>query len=145
MGYRSEVAIAIYGPEDAMVPMIAAQRLSTKSPLAVDSYAIERREYTKDGKRWLLLNAYFEWVKWYQSYPEVQAWDNLRNDIRDNCEATGIAWEFVRIGEETNDVETDYAGAVEFYLNVSRAIHFVLPNDTTSSEDQHDNSNALAS
>ena len=145
MGYRSEVAIAIYGPEDAMVPLIAAQRLSAQSALVVDKDYIERREYTKNGQRWVMISTYYDWVKWYESYPDVQAWRNLLSDIADSCDDTGIAYEFVRIGEETGDVETDYVGDVEYYLGVSRSIHLDLPDGTTYSEDQYDNSNALAS
>jgi hypothetical protein len=144
MGYRSEVAIAIYGPEDAMVPMIAAQRLDAQSALTMDKDLIERREYTRNGQRWVILSAYFGWVEWLEGFPDVQCWINLLSDIADGWEDTGLAYEFVRIGEETDDVETDGVGVVKFHLKVSRAIHFDLPKDTTSSEDQHDNSNASA-
>lgn len=125
-----------------MVPMIAAQRMLKNSPLVVDKDYIERRSYTQNGKPWLMLYASYDWVKWYESYPEVQAWNILLADISDNCEDTGLAYEFVRVGEETDDIETQFGGDVEFYLGVSRAIYSEIPKDNQakSSEDQHDNS-----
>lgn len=142
MGYRSEVAIAIYGPEDVMVPMIVAQRMLKNSPLVVDKAHIERRSYTQNGKPWLMLYAYFEWVKWYDNYPEAKAWKALLADISDNCEDTGLAYEFVRVGENANDVQTKFGGDVEFYLGVRSSIYSEIPKDNQakSSEDQHDNS-----
>ena len=41
MGYRSEVAIAIYGPEEKMVPLIAAGRLKPDGVLSTDAEFIK--------------------------------------------------------------------------------------------------------
>lgn len=154
MGYRSDVAIAIYGPEGAMVPLIAAERLKPDGVFKIDGEYI--RSYPFEVQRGVerikyhMLHAEFTGVKWYEGYPDVQAWKKLLSDIADDPDATGLAYEFVRIGEDTDDVETGYAGDVEFYLNVSRAISFDLPDtirfdlpeNTTSSEDNHDRDNA---
>lgn len=58
-------------------------------------------------------NSYIlEWedIKWYPSYPEINAMDKL---IFDNPEDTS----FIRIGEDTNDVETiGDAGDLDIYV-----------------------------
>jgi hypothetical protein len=127
MGYRSDVAIAIYGPEKVMVPFLAAQRMTTASPLVLEKDYIEQREYTKDGEPWILLTTYQESVKWYPSYPCVAAWSALLGEISDNCEQTGLTYEFIRIGEENDDIESDYSGDCEWYLNIHRSIVFDTP------------------
>jgi hypothetical protein len=145
MGYRSDVAIAIYGPEDAMVPLIAAQRLSLQSALSLEENYIKRSEYTKNGVPHVMLYTHQDWVKWYDSFPEVQAWNKLLTEIAAKADETGLAYEFVRIGEETSDVEIEYGGDVEYFIEVHRSVNIALPYDETpkSREDNHDDSNAI--
>jgi hypothetical protein len=40
--------------------------------------------------------------KWYPSYPDVQAWDELWENMQD---IEGISGYFVRVGEENDDIE----------------------------------------
>jgi len=127
MGYRSDVAIAIYGPEDAMVAMIAGQRLAGESVLDIEKEYIEQTRYTSGGEPYLMLSTYQEGVKWYDSYPEVQAWSDFLDTIADNYEETGIACEFVRIGEDPSDIEEKFVGDVEFHVTVHRSVSIDLP------------------
>lgn len=43
----------------------------------------------------------FSYWKWYESYPEVQAWENFF----DYCDEHKIAYDFIRIGEDGDDYE----------------------------------------
>lgn len=52
----------------------------------------------KDGS-FILYGA--DW-KWYPSYPDVQAWDKLWENMQD---IEGISGYFVRVGEESDDIE----------------------------------------
>jgi len=57
----------------------------------------------RDG-RFIMYGA--DW-KWYPDYQDVQAWENLWNQMQ---EIEGISGYFCRVGEETNDIETEEFG-----------------------------------
>jgi len=142
MGYRSDVAIAIYGPEEVMVPFIAAERLKPSSVLSTDAEFIKHFKHTQAypfsaRAPCIGITAQFEGVKWYDSYPDVQAWQMLLSEA---SEVGDICTEFVRVGEETTDVETDYEGdGCRYLLTTYTQIHSDIPETTTYSEDHHDN------
>lgn len=131
MGYRSVVTIAIYGPEEEMAPLLAAQRMLSDSPLAAD------RDYVKSYGFGMTLNkgpeivrchmilAQFESVKWYEGYPEVAAWEELISEASDN---EALCTEFVRIGEETDDIQVRYTGDdCGYFVDVDRRIKVAVP------------------
>jgi hypothetical protein len=66
-----------------------------------------------------------EQVKWYESYDEVKAFDAFKTKYLDLIEEqeTGKQWhfEFVRIGEELEDVEQEQNDSA-YVLSVSRTI-----------------------
>jgi hypothetical protein len=107
--------------------------------------------YTEDKEKWPVLKLYMEenfpkeWsleliesshyygyvfsagdIKWYESYPDVQAFDAFvdayRNLIDSESSALSWAYEFIRIGEDTKDIETDSEGNCSYLLTVSRQI-----------------------
>jgi hypothetical protein len=45
--------------------------------------------------------------KWYDSYPDVQAWNELWENMQD---IEGISGYFVRVGEERDDIEETHFG-----------------------------------
>jgi hypothetical protein len=138
MGYRSDVAIAIYGPEDAMVPFLAAQRMKEKSILITDRDYV--REFADENAGFRGIASEFDHVKWYESFPDVQAWLNL---LTEAAETEGINTEFVRVGEEPTDIEAAYHGdECVYYLTTFTRIESDIPETPKSSEDNHDNSNA---
>ena len=66
--------------------------------------------------------------KWYDSYPDVQAWHHFIEWMHEECDAATV---FLRIGEESNDVQEEYndserPGLDHFYpydfFGVSRSI-----------------------
>lgn len=107
--------------------------------------------YTEDKEKWPVLKLYMEenfpkeWsleliesshyygyvfsagdIKWYESYPDVQAFDAFvdayRNLIDSESSTLSWAYEFIRIGEDTEDIETDSEGNCSYLLTVSRQI-----------------------
>jgi len=107
--------------------------------------------YTEDKEKWPVLKLYMEenfpkeWsleliesshcygyvfsagdIKWYESYPDVQAFDAFvdayRNLIDSESSTLSWAYEFIRIGEDTKDIETDSEGSCSYLLTVSRQI-----------------------
>ena len=68
-------------------------------------------------------------VKWYPDYQEIKAFDNAVENFIDlfcadtNCKG---GYEFVRIGEEYNDIETESEGDVAWLLSVYRSVEVNL-------------------
>jgi hypothetical protein len=58
-------------------------------------------------------------VKWYESYPDVAAFMNLLNEVED----LGYEYEFIRVGEDNNDIEMKETNNHNGYLNVSTHIN----------------------
>jgi hypothetical protein len=55
------------------------------------------------GEPGVLLHAYFDSVKWYESYPDVKCHINLMSMARDS----GAGSAFINIGEEPNDIAVE--------------------------------------
>jgi hypothetical protein len=129
MGYRSDVSIAIYGPEHAMVPFVAAQRMAATSPLVTEHEHVDIYGFGMviggENLRHTIIKTTMENVKWYDSYPDVQAWENLMKDAEANPD---LSVEFIRIGEDTEDTESRYYGDnCQYFLSVYRAINNSTP------------------
>jgi hypothetical protein len=65
--------------------------------------------------------------KWYDSYPDIQFLENLFDEfeellIGDDASNTSYALEFVRLGEESDDIEERMRGAIEGRTWISRCI-----------------------
>lgn len=83
MGYRSQVAL--------MLPNTYAARL--------EPYVSGVLILAVSGDYTLM---YAEWLKWYDNYSYVQAVNQCMEELEDNCET----FSFLRIGEDSEDVET---------------------------------------
>jgi hypothetical protein len=142
MGYRSDVAILIYGDKDDVTAFVAGEKLKGK-PKDVDYHPLSEPnhdqyhesavyDYYKDTKtmmRWLWWD-----TKWYDSYPEVDYWQNLRDVFDQSFDGTSLCMEVAIVGESVDDNTTDYYGSnPEYYLNISRAIEDSSP-ETLSNE-----------
>jgi hypothetical protein len=58
-------------------------------------------------------------IKYYDDFPETQALERLKDEIVE----LGYCMEFIRIGEESDDIDETYEGnRVEYVLRVSRSI-----------------------
>jgi hypothetical protein len=108
MGYRSEVKSLVYGTSEQMAKF-KADNAELIEALAED--------FGFDVKQWALgkysmIYLSLDYSKWYDSYSEVIRWHNLLTLAQE----AELMTEFVRIGEEAGDIETDYTGDCEYYL-----------------------------
>ena len=110
MGYRSVVEIVMYPgePEDfAMLKLYVDESLPDK----FDVVGSDRK----------VLHLCLGGVKWYDSYEEVsvytQCFANWDEMFGDKCH-----YEFIRIGEETEDIEHKASDGAEYLLQVSTTI-----------------------
>ena len=139
MGYRSDVKIVFYltnGTSES-AEEFNAKRGTTTLPFAAlklwfdENYPhyVATSEWCaqiEHGKDYILLD--YHDVKWYPSYDHVQAIESVfekfsetfRSDERDHR----AQYEFMRVGEEDNDIEVDRSSYADHRLCVERSIIF---------------------
>jgi hypothetical protein len=122
MGYRSDVTAAFYVKDAKHLPIL---KIWLTANFPMDTFHNNIRWFD----RGIVLTE--ESVKWYESYDEVVAFDEavgkylelVHNDLNVEADAPSFAYEFVRIGEDDDDVETKYEGEdCEWLLGVHRSI-----------------------
>ena len=129
MGYRSQVTAVIYPaePEDPLGPDAYTEYetekynalrflMGTKFAQIMDKWFGGEAQWD-DWKKRLVFE--MQDVKWYESYEDVKAFDAMLIEVTE----LGYCSEFVRVGEETDDIEHRYEGeGVKYLLNVQRTI-----------------------
>ena len=126
MGYRSCVAMAVYGTPQK-VDMVDALLLQKLNP-EYDRDLFERVKQVynyEDGERCILWT--FDDIKWYSDLDtykdDVFNWVDSMVDEEANHERDWtLAVDFVRIGEENTDVEEQFSELTDYRLSVSRRI-----------------------
>mgnify|MGYP003344550904 CR=1 FL=1 len=135
MGYRSSVASVVYTWEENEWPVLKLF-VEENFPKGELTECIE--PFNAKGTRRNCVHNFWgykfvcEDVKWYDNYPFVKDFNKFtqRLCILIDGEGLGIdkkenwAYEFVRIGEELDDVEREGAGDHAFLIDVSRSFHF---------------------
>jgi len=105
MGYRSEVAIKIYGKTNAMLAV--HEFYETKyAELSEDAQAdvrsiMEGYGFTDSGFRFHAID-----VKWYDDYEFVKFYTSVMAE----AVKLGVSVEFIRIGEDSDDTEELFLG-----------------------------------
>ena len=131
MGYRSDVHAVFYTTREEELPLLK---------LYVDeNFPDELRCHLGaiDSNRIYGYEMICENVKWYESYPDVKAFNAFKGKylaLLDELHAQrlvtpdgridGKRWhyEFVQLGEETEDIECERSAMAENVLSVSRQI-----------------------
>lgn len=138
MGYRSDVASMIYGDgstedNDKIAALWMRAQLAgllkslTQSPDQPMVKQIAIRDYKQDKIAALYLNE--ESIKWYEDYQFVKDWNEIMRLAQTEYQ---LNTEFVRIGEDMEDIVRDSEGDnVQSFLYVSRTIS----EDFTSEEE----------
>ena len=123
MRYRSDVTAVFYVKEAKHFPVL---KLWLQENFPMDTF----HEYV----RWFDRGMIFEEgaTKWYSDYDEVKAFNEavenylglMHMGAEDGNDPPKFSYEFVRIGEEYDDIETDFQGDhCEYMLGVSRSIN----------------------
>jgi len=131
MGYRSQVRSCVYSDNAELFDaFIAGQKLINNIIWEGfgESLTFTEKEYVysqprEDGSTkqvYKILDLYGDDWKWYDSYPDVKAWDKFIHD----AEEAGLIWEFVRVGEEDGDIEYENGGEeIQGFLSTSTNIY----------------------
>ena len=118
MGYRSDVTIVMYPKrkED-----FAALKLYADETFP-DKFEVHERD---EGDKYLLLE--IDSIKWYEGYEEVDVytrafskWDTMFEDEYEPEQGSIFHYEFVRIGEDYEDIVYDRSVDSDMILNIER-------------------------
>lgn len=121
MGYRSDVVALMYSVENLpennlMVKEFIRQRVT---PDLMEYFDFDGWGVQFEAEHW----------KWYTGYADIDMLEKLFADYQDAfCNGRGVdydckyAYEFVRVGESYDDIETHEAGAEQGRLCVMRSI-----------------------
>ena len=121
MGYRSDVAVVIYGDDRAAEKYALLKTLmNTTFKVAYDAWSACANWH--DTKH--VLEFFIEDTKWYESYPDVAAFITMLENLR---EIEGYNYEFMRVGEDDTDIEGESHGnQCEYLIRVTRSIEVEL-------------------
>ena len=119
MGYRSDVHALLYATKDKWPTL----KLFVEENIP-EMFKEDIKPFTA-GIGGDLIGYYFYAgdVKWYPSYPDVKAFDDFVGKFVVLCdEDEELAFEFVRLGEDDTDIETNSAGDYQYLLELRRQI-----------------------
>ena len=109
MGYRSDVVIVTKIENKELVKL-----LQEDEEAAEEQYFFSMKDY--NGKHMECFFTRYEYVKWYETYPQVDKIEAAMRKIED-VESFG----FMRVGEDYNDVEI-IGLPYDFNIQLSRTI-----------------------
>jgi hypothetical protein len=119
MGYRSDVMAVFYTYDPTQYPAIKLF-IDENIPefFRGDKYMSKFEKANLHGLKFTMSD-----VKWYPSYPDVSEFERATKGFNAVCESgVGWNWEFVRLGEEIEDVEEKGSPNHENLLYVVRDI-----------------------
>lgn len=118
MGYRSDVQALIY-PQSGDQNLLEYDKLKLLFGTTFeDVFEAWGEDYFSWDDKHRVLKFSANLVKWYDSFPEVGKLVSFLADVQE----LGYEFEFIRIGEEDDDIETDSTGDANGYMYVSRTI-----------------------
>ena len=142
MGYRSEVDIVFYVPNDSETAYGLLKLWFDENYPHAEAKDEWCATIQYDEENLAILVSYQD-VKWYDAYEHPQRVDKTFDDIDELLDSQGIAaeaqgltpvkednpdtvpfnvaWEFVRLGEEDNDTEMRMSANADYVIAVSRS------------------------
>jgi len=121
MGYRSDVTIVMYPKrkEDfALLKLYADETFP-------DTFEVHEDNNRIEGFQYLLLE--IDSIKWYEGYEEVDVytrafskWDTMFEDEYEPEQGSIFHYEFVRIGEDYEDIVYDRSVDSDMILGIER-------------------------
>jgi hypothetical protein len=142
MGYRSEVDIVFYVPNESETAYGLLKLWFDENYPHAEANDEWDASIDYDEENQAILVSYQN-VKWYSAYEHPQAVNKAFDDIDElllgngeeadpNVTPFNIAWEFVRIGEEYNDLETRMSDNADYVIAVHRSTEISFtPRKTT--------------
>jgi hypothetical protein len=130
MGYRSDVTILFYGGEKDY-PILKLWIQENLEPVLKEYGWNDLEPYERHNQHNSLVLKGFVFkasdVKWYDSYPDVKAMEDCVttfNETFGENNKTELAFDYIRLGEEYEDIEVRYSDHSYNILNVNREVVF---------------------
>jgi len=142
MGYRSEVDIVFYVPNESETAYGLLKLWFDENYPHKEANDEWDASIDYDEENQAILVSYQN-VKWYSAYEHPQAVNKAFDDIDElllgngeeadpNVTPFNIAWEFVRIGEEDPDIEMRVSENAEYVITLNRSTEISFtPRKTT--------------
>ena len=128
MGYRSDLTVLIYPDSCASDEQMREKYEQLKVLMATTFKEVIDLHFYED-MTWVdahnVLKFALNDVKWYPAYSDVQMFEKMLEafDPDSSDDIPGYCTEFVRVGEESDDVEQRHTGGNnQYYLQVRREI-----------------------
>lgn len=121
MGYRSQVVLAISKHLTPFLVLATSQNKDAETLVFKDHDTFDRNY--GEGNDWLIV---WNDIKWYDSYEDIQAiekfiqeavCDEYEFEVDGSKEDSSEHIRFVRVGEETGDIEVEGSGFWDIYPN----------------------------
>ena len=130
MGYRSDVAYTIRfvhednsNNEQSFYTFIGEAKANAATALCFSEQGWAEFQIDEANFR---INFFAEGVKWYESYADVQCHEALLSLAsewdEDEDNHAHIAYQFVRIGEESDDIEDKRSESADDWIYLERSI-----------------------
>jgi hypothetical protein len=114
MGYRSDVRSFIRGKTKLVTALMVRARLEGNKAMELFEAHTNIEPNGKDTEIYLEIDD----IKWYSDREDVRGWENLL-DIAEDMQ---LEWEFIRSGEDLDDVDHRIGsdqGEYEFFVSKS--------------------------
>jgi hypothetical protein len=122
MGYRSDVQALIY-PANGDTNLLEYDKLKTlMNTTFKDVFEAWGDDYFTWDDHHRVLKFAANSIKWYDSYPDVGLFTKFLTEVHE----LEYEFEFIRIGEDDNDVESNMTGDAENFMYVERTIQVNL-------------------
>jgi hypothetical protein len=108
MGYRSQVECCIYGEEKDRAQFLLKEAELIQKVIEDWLGWDGALELNKDDR---VLTLSVTEVKWYDGYEHIDRWEDVLTAA--SKEEYNLCWEFIRVGEESDDVDNRRHGNVE--------------------------------
>ena len=142
MGYRSDIDVVFYVPagSETAYPLLKLWFDANYPHAEAKGEWDASIDYDEENQA--ILVGYHD-VKWYSDYEHVKTVEKTFDDIdglihndtittvtEDDTDAVPfeIAWEFVRIGEDDNDIETRASDNADYVITVNRSTDISFTN-----------------
>jgi hypothetical protein len=117
MGYRSDVQALIY-PANGDTNLLEYDKLKTLMNTTFKDVLDTWGDYFAWDDTHRVLKFTANDIKWYAGYPDVDRFTEFLAQVHE----LEYEYEFIRIGEDTDDIEDDSTGDSNGFLYVSRSI-----------------------
>jgi len=133
MGYRSNLMVLIYPDVDKVEDEVEdeeAKYEQLKLLMGTTFKDVSDADGFGEYMTWMhkehVLMFKLDDVKWYPTYPDVQMFENMLSAFKcydEDSDIKGYCTEYVRIGEDNDDVDEVHTGHNNhYYLSVRRSI-----------------------